>query len=57
MKKANKTMITVKIEIDYCPHADTIKYFIDDIFNKQLHTNESVAILSINHFHKKPKLK
>jgi len=51
MQKATKTMITLVLELDYCPEEDTIKFFIDDVFHKQLHNNESVQIVSIDHLY------
>ncbi len=51
MQKATKTMITLVIELNYCPEEDTLKFFIDDAFDKLLHKNESVQIVSIDHLY------
>jgi len=51
MEKATKTMVTLVVELNYCPEEDTIKFFIDDVFNKQLFSEESVQIVSIEHLY------
>jgi hypothetical protein len=57
MQKATKTMITLVIELNYCPEEDTLKFFIDDAFDKLLHKNESVQIVSIDHLYEELPLK
>jgi len=51
MQKATKTMVTLVLELEYCPEEDTIKFFLDDVFNKQLRSTESLQVVSIDHLY------
>jgi len=51
MQKATKTMVTLVLELDYCQDEDTIKFFVNDVFDKQLRADESVQIVEIQNLY------